>query len=215
MSWRSASFGGGGLSRIARKRSRSRSESGAMDSSAKTKGISSSANTRALRIRTSVSLTCSTRTVELAKLAGRLMRALSSVVRVAAAMCRSLWSSRGSPLLLPVVGLRSSGIIPFDHQGTRSAPRRRFFPRDVIQRVIRLLVQERHAVGGAQAVGVQFVDVALFQLAPVQPHALAVLADLGAVDGRLGGVHLRAAVVGAVEVGIRLRLVRLHVAGGP
>src|SRR5262249_47008301 len=72
--------GGGGLSRSARKTSRSRSESGAIASS--TKGSSSSGMTRALRMRSSVSLTCSTSTVEFAKFLGRVMRAFSSVVEV-------------------------------------------------------------------------------------------------------------------------------------
>src|SRR4051812_39464448 len=55
--------------------------------------------------------------------------------------------------------------------------------RDVIQRVVRLLVQQRQSVGGAHAVGVQLVDVTLLQRVDGQPNALVVGTDDGLRDG--------------------------------
>src|SRR5581483_5194121 len=52
---------------------------------------SSSGMTRALRMRSSVSLTCSTRTVAFANCLGRVMRALSSVVQAKVVTAASPW----------------------------------------------------------------------------------------------------------------------------
>ena len=84
--------------------------------------------------------------------------------------------------------------------------------RDVIERVVRFFVQERQTIGAAQPRSMQFVDVPFLQLAHAQPDALTVSGDGNCLNRRIGRIHFRAAVVGAVEIGEGCHFVRFNLA---
>ena len=74
--------------------------------------------------------------------------------------------------------------------------------RQVIQRVVGLLVQQGFLVGRTEAGEVQFVDVSDLQAVDDQVDVSPVRGDPGFLDGRLGVVDLGTPIGGLVDVGI-------------